>query len=118
VDRILLEGMVFRGRHGVSDEERSRLQPFTVDIDVEADLKRPGSTDRIEDTVDYRRLHAIAKEVVQGEPAHLIEAVADRIASRALQVPGVSSVSVRVAKRPPRMRPLDAAAVHIKRTRG
>lgn len=117
VDRILLQGMVFSGRHGVTDAERARSQRFTVDIEVETSVSRAGRSDRITDTVDYRRLHAIANEVIGGESAHLIEALAERIAARALEVPGVRAVSVRVVKRPVRMRPIDAAAVQIRRTR-
>jgi dihydroneopterin aldolase len=117
VDRILLEGMSFMGRHGVSDAERARPQPFVVDVELEANLARPGKTDRVQDTVDYRLVHTIAREVVEGESAHLIEALAERIAKRALKIPGVSAVSVRVSKQPPRLRPLDAAAVRIRRTR-
>jgi len=117
VDRIRLEGLVFEGRHGVSDEERSRPQPFTVDIEVETDLARAGDTDDVADTVDYRRLRSIARDVITGEPAHLIEALAHRIAARSLEIAAVTAVSVRVAKRPRSMEPLDAAAVEIKRTR-
>ena len=117
VDRIQLEGMVFSGRHGVTDAERARPQRFSVDIEVETSVSRPGRSDRIEDAVDYRRLHAIAKEVIGGESAHLIEALAERIAARALELPRVRAVSVRIAKRPVRMRPIDAAAVEIRRTR-
>jgi len=117
VDRIRLEGMAFDGRHGVSAAERSRPQPFTVDIEVEVDLTRAGATDDIDETIDYRKLRAIAGEVIGGESAHLIEALAERIAARALEIAGVRAVSVRVAKRPASMEPLDAAAVEIKRTR-
>jgi len=117
VDRILLQGMVFSGRHGVTDAERARSQRFTVDIEVETSVSRAGRSDRITDTVDYRSLHAIAKEVIGGESAHLIEALAERIAARALEIAGVRAVSVRVVKRPVRMRPIDAAAVQIRRTR-
>ena len=109
--------MVFSGRHGISAAERARAQPFTVDVELEMNTARAGRSDRIEDTVDYRKVRAIAKQVVEGASAHLIEALADRIARLALEVPGVAAVSVRVAKRPPSMRPLAAAAVHIRRTR-
>jgi dihydroneopterin aldolase len=47
----------------------------------------------------------------------LIETLADRIAVRVLQLPKVDVVAVRVAKRPESMKPIDAAVVHIKRTR-
>jgi dihydroneopterin aldolase len=117
VDRIVLEGMTFSGRHGVRPAERARAQDFKVDVEVETDLKPPGQTDRMEDSVDYRLLRAIAKDVIEGEPVSLIETLANRIAARVLQLPKVDAVSVRVAKRPVSMRPIDAAAVHIKRTR-
>ncbi len=117
MDRIQLEGMVFKGRHGVSDSERARTQEFRVDVELETSLARPGNTDRIADTTDYRVVRAIAKEVVEGDSHHLIESLAETIAKRALKVRGVSAVTVRVAKRPPSMRPLDAAAVRIRRTR-
>ena len=117
VDRILLEGMTFSGRHGVSSAERGRAQEFSVDIEVETDLNLPGRTDRVEDTVDYRLVRTIAMEVIEGESASLIETLADRIAARVLRLPKVDAVSVRIAKRPESMKPIAAAAVHIKRTR-
>jgi dihydroneopterin aldolase len=117
MDRVLLQGMVFSGRHGVTDAERARSQRFTVDIEVETSVKRAGRSDGITDTVDYRRLQVIAKQVIGGESAHLVEALAERIATRALKVDGVRAVTVRVAKRPARMRPIDAAAVEIRRAR-
>jgi dihydroneopterin aldolase len=117
VDRIVLEGMVFSGKHGLTDAERARSQRFTVDIELEADLARAARSDQIEDTIDYRRVRTIAKEVIEGEPAHLIETLAGRIALKALKVPRVAAVSVRVTKRPPSMRPIDGAAVLMRRAR-
>ena len=117
MDRIVLEGMVFSGRHGVTDAERAHSQRFTVDIEVETSVKRAGRSDGITDAVDYRRFYAIAKQVIGGESAHLIEALAERIATRALKVAGVRAVTVRVAKRPVSMRPIEAAAVEIRRAR-
>ena len=108
---------MFDGRHGVGEAERSRPQEFRVDIEVEADLAAAGANDRLEETVDYRELRAIARDVVTGESAHLIEALAHRIAERALRLPRVQGITVRVAKRPASMEPLDAAAVEIRRTR-
>jgi dihydroneopterin aldolase len=117
MDRIQLEGMVFSGRHGVRPAERKEPQEFKVDIKVDADLSEAGRSDKVEDTVDYRPIYAIAKSVVEGESAKLIEALAQRIAERVLELDGVAAVSVRVAKRPQSMRPIDAAAVKIRRTR-
>lgn len=117
VDRIQLEAMSFRGRHGVRPAEREQAQEFLVDVEVECDLRKASRTDDIADTIDYRAIHAIAKEVVEGEPQKLIETLAGRIADRVLQIPGVQKTSVRVAKKPASMQPIGDAAVHISRTR-
>ena len=117
VDRIELRGMSFEGRHGVREAERAHPQEFRVDIDVECDLTRAGLTDRLADTVDYTKVRAIVKEVIEGESAQLMESLASRIAEQVMQVPRVAAVSVRIAKRPASMQPIDAAAVRIERTR-
>lgn len=117
MDRIVLQGMSFQGRHGVRPAEREHPQEFRVDVEVECNLVDAGRTDRLEDTVDYTRIRAAAKEVIEGASFQLIESLAGRIADRVLQLDGVLGVSVTVAKRPESMRPIDAAAVHINRTR-
>jgi dihydroneopterin aldolase len=117
MDRIQLEGMSFQGRHGVRDAEREHAQEFKVDIEVDCDLGEPGRTDKLADTIDYTRIRAIAKQVVEGESVQLLETLATRIADRVLQIARVNAVSVRIAKRPASMQPIDAAAVRINRTR-
>jgi dihydroneopterin aldolase len=101
VDRILMEGMAFFGRHGVFPAERELGARFTVDVELDADLSAAGQSDRLEDTVDYARAYHLVGEVVQGEPCHLLEAVADRIARRLLELDRVQRATVRVRKRPP-----------------
>src|SRR5262245_61415240 len=76
MDRIELRGMSFQGRHGARPTEREQPQEFRVDIEVEAELAEPARTDRLEDTVDYTRLRAIAREVIEGPSHQLIEALA------------------------------------------
>ena len=117
MDRIQLHGMSFQGRHGVRASERERPQEFKVDLEVDCDLHTPGRTDQLEDTIDYTRLRAIAKEIVEGESLSLLETLAARIADQVLDVPNVIGVSVTVAKRPASMQPIESAAVHINRTR-
>jgi dihydroneopterin aldolase len=117
MDRISLEGMSFSGRHGVRPGEREHAQEFKVDVELDADLSDAGRTDRLVDTVDYTQVRAIAKETIEGESVKLLETLATRIADRVLMLPKVTAVAVRVAKRPASMAPIEAAAVHISRTR-
>lgn len=117
MDRLLLHGMAFFGRHGALPAERELGARFTVDVELEADLKRAGASDRLADTVDYARAYREVREVVEGEPCDLLEAVAERIAERLLRIPGVSGATVRVLKRPPLEGEFRAFGVEIRRPR-
>ena len=98
-DRILLEGMVFHGRHGVLPAERELGQPFVVDVELVLDLKAAGLSDDLSKTVDYGEVHRLARQVVEGEPADLTETVAERIANATLEEhPLLEAVRVKVKK--------------------
>src|SRR5215208_4896476 len=79
-DEILLEGMRFYAYHGVNPEERALGQRFTVDIALAVDLRRAGQSDDLADTVSYSAVYKLVREIVEGEPRQLIEAVAEKIA--------------------------------------
>jgi dihydroneopterin aldolase len=98
-DRILLEGMVFHGRHGTLPAERELGQPFVVDVELRLDLRAAGLADDLTRTVDYSEVHRQAKEIVEGPPAGLTETVAERIAAAVLEEhPPVEAVRVKVGK--------------------
>ncbi|MDQ4131736.1 MAG: dihydroneopterin aldolase [Actinomycetota bacterium] len=115
-DRIQLRGLRAVGVHGFLPHERERAQPFEVDLDVAADLRTPGESDDLEDTLDYGALAAAAQGVVTGEHCHLLERLAERIAEEVLSDDRVSSVTVTVKKlRPPVPIDLVSAGVSITR---
>jgi dihydroneopterin aldolase len=119
-DRILLEGMVFHGRHGTLPAERELGQPFVVDVELRLDLRPAGLSDDLTKTVDYGEVHNLAKQVVEGEPVGLTETVAERVASATLEEhPLVESVRVKVKKPAVRLGDtvLDGSAVEILRHR-
>jgi dihydroneopterin aldolase len=111
--------MQFYGYHGVNPEERVLGQPYLVDLAVDLDLRAPGNSDRLEDTVNYSRLYRAAREVVEGERHNLLEAVAEGIAKKLLAEFPVQAVRVTVKKpRPPiKGSVVEYAAVEIYRVR-
>lgn len=118
MDRILLNGLVFFGRHGCHAAERELGQKFTVDIELECDLNEASHSDALEDTVDYVAIYNAAKEIVEGEPAMLLESLAQRIADFALQDDKVLSAWVRIRKPHVAMPgPLDYLGIEITRGR-
>ena len=120
-DRILLEGMVFFGYHGVLPAERELGQRFVVDVELRLDLRPAGLSGDLGLTVDYAEVHRQARRVVEGEPVSLTETVAERISSSILQEhPSVELVKVKVAKPDVRLDDtvLQGSAVEIVRHRG
>jgi dihydroneopterin aldolase len=98
-DRIYLHGMIFEGRHGVSDEERAEVQQIEVDVDVELDLTRPGTSDDLADTVDYRDLFDVCRRVVEERSFRLLEGIAEALAADVLErFPSIETVFVRAKK--------------------
>ena len=116
--RIELASLVVFGHHGFLEEERRLGQRFLVDVWVDVDETAAGS-DRIEDTVDYRRLAALVREVFAGPERLLLEglagACADGIVAR---FPAVGRARVRVRKPDVVLDPpVDYAAVVVERER-
>src|SRR5918994_3486728 len=119
-DRILLEGMVFHGRHGTLPAERELGQPFVVDLELRLNLRPAGLSDDLEQTVDYGEVHRRTKEIVEGPPVNLTETVAERIAAAVLEEhPPVEAVRVKVAKPHVRLGDtvLEGSAVEVLRRR-
>ena len=119
-DRILLEGMIFHGRHGTLPAERELGQPFVVDIELRLDLQAAGLSDDLTQTVDYSEVHRQAKEIVEGPPVNLTETVAERIAGEVMENHlEVEAIRVKVAKPDVRLDDtvLTGSAVEIVRRR-
>ncbi len=115
-DRIELRGLRAVGTHGALPEEQQRAQPFEVDLDVVADLRPAGASDRLADTVDYGALAHAVERVVTEERFQLLERLAERIAEEVRADERVDSVTVTVRKlRPPVAVDLLSAAVTITR---
>jgi dihydroneopterin aldolase len=117
-DRIEVRGLRVVGTHGVLPEERSRGQPFEIDVDVDADLVAAGRTDSLEDAVDYAEVIQRASAVVSDQRFRLLEGLAEGIAEAVLADRRVTSVSVGVRKlRPPVAADVGSVGVRITRSR-
>jgi dihydroneopterin aldolase len=115
---IELRSLVVFGHHGYLEEERRLGQRFLVDlwVDVEGEA---GETDRIEDTVDYRKLASLVREVFAGRERLLLEGLASAVADGILErFPAVSRARARVRKPDVVLDPpVDYAAVVVERSR-
>ena len=113
---IELCGLEIRGRHGVEERERESGQPFLYDLRLE--LAEP-EADRIDETVDYRAVVQLAREVSQGRQFRLLEALAAAVADALLERFPVERAKVRVRKPEVRLdAPVEYAAATVERARG
>lgn len=118
-DRIVVTGIRGTGYHGVFEHERRDGQEFVVDIAIERDLRRPGRSDDLVDTVHYGEVAAEVLARIEGDPFDLIEALAEVIASDILARDGVDAVDVVVHKpQAPVGVPVSDVRVEIRRERG
>jgi dihydroneopterin aldolase len=117
-DRIEIRGLRLVGRHGLLPEERSRSQPFEIDLDLEVDMEGAAASDALADTADYGAAIGVAAAVLAGPPHDLLESLAGAIASAVLADARISRVTVAVRKlRPPVPYEVDSTGVRITRPR-
>ena len=117
-DRILLEGIQVPAALGVTAAERRMRRPVLLDVEIERDLRAPGRSDRIRDTLHYTRVFEVVADVAGNQEHKLVEALGERIAQAILAKFGVDAVTVTVRKPRPIAGVLDYAGVRIRRTSG
>jgi dihydroneopterin aldolase len=84
------------GRHGVHDDERERGQDFLFDVELQVGER--GTSDRLEDAVDYVEVARIVQEVSDGRQYALLEALATAVADELEQRFAPERFRVRVRK--------------------
>jgi 7,8-dihydroneopterin aldolase/epimerase/oxygenase len=116
---IEISGLVLFAKHGVAEEEARLGQRFTLDIDLEVDPVDAVKRDRLDSTVDYGEVIAVADAAFRERRFYLIEAAAAHVANMLLaHFSRVRSVRVRVKKpSAPVAAALDYVAAVVERKR-
>jgi len=98
MDILRLKNIRIFARHGCLDEESRTGAEFLINVSMELDLSKAARTGRIEDTVDYARVHGLILHEMQ-KRENLLERIAYRIARRILEeFPALESVEFSLAK--------------------
>lgn len=97
-DRVVLNGIVGRGHHGVYEFERDQGQDFVVDVTCSMDFRAAAGSDDLADTIDYSALATAVVADIERDPVNLIEVLADRIARTCLRNPRITTATVTVHK--------------------
>ncbi len=94
---VELRGLEVHGRHGVEPDERTRGQRFLFDVSLNV-MSNVATTDRLEDTVDYREVARAVCDISDGRQFALLEALASAVADELIERFDVERVRVRVRK--------------------
>jgi len=93
---VELRGLRLFGRHGVHEHEKRDGQDFV--FDVELAVGERGSSDRLEDAVDYRAVALAVQSVSDARSYNLLEALATDVADELLRRFGAERAVVRIEK--------------------
>ena len=93
---VELHGLRVFGRHGVHAHEKEYGQDFVFDVELRVGER--GTSDRLEDAVDYRAVALAVQDVSDARSYDLLEALAAEIADQLLRRFEAEAVLVRVAK--------------------
>jgi len=117
LDRIYIRDLAVRCIVGVFPEERTAKQDVIINIVLSVDLTKAGETDRLEDTVDYKRLKKNVLALAEESKFFLVEKLAAAVADICLAASTVQQVTVTIDK-PGALRFARSVAVEITRSRG
>lgn len=119
MDTIFLKGIVLHAHHGVLAEEQRLGQRFILHLEMDLDLSRAGSSDRLEDSVNYASVYELAASIATQQRFNLLEALAEAIASGLLaNFPPLQAVRITIEKpSAPIAGVLECAGVTLRRSR-
>lgn len=98
MDTIFLSGLTTECIIGIWDWERRVRQKVVVDVEMGADVRRAAQSDRIEDTLDYKRVAKRLLQFIGDSEFQLVETLAERIAELVITEFAVPWVRVRLNK--------------------
>lgn len=119
MDKIIMQGLSFFGRHGLLPGEKNKLQPFKIDLVLFLDLEKAGHRDDITCTIDYGLVYQEVQHIVEEESYNLIETLAEQISRQVLvRFPLLAALETTVYKpEAPIKGEFDHMAVQIYRSR-
>jgi 7,8-dihydroneopterin aldolase/epimerase/oxygenase len=117
--KIHLEGIRFRGRHGVSRAERGLLQDFIATVEIELPIGALPKTDTLSRVFDYGKLAEMVVDEGTKTSYRLLETLAQRVIARILEDSPAVSATVCVKKfGPPTAVSVDSASIELRGRRG
>lgn len=118
VNQIIIERLEFRGRCGVTPEERARLQALAVDLELDCQFESAGRSDDLRHTVDYAIVAERVVELGTNQESQLLEALAERLVTALFEEFRVDRIKLWLRKlHPPIPQITRSMGITVERTR-
>lgn len=98
MDIVFIEDLRIETVIGIYDWEKQIKQTVALDLEMAFDNRVPAATDRIEDTLDYKRVSKRLIAFVGESRFELVETLAERCAEIVMREFGVPWLRLRLAK--------------------
>ncbi len=95
---IRLKNIQIYAYHGAHAHEREHGARFEIDVELLADVDRAVTSDDLADTIDYVKLQEVVVAISTANRYHLLESLADAMATELLARFQAREVIVRVRK--------------------
>src|SRR5205085_10152434 len=111
-----VRGLRVLGTHGVPPQEKTRAQPFELDLDLRFDMTAAADSDDLNDAVDYGAVIDAVVAVISGPSVELLERLARLVGDATLAVDKrIESVEVAIRKLEPPV-PYEIASAGVRLT--
>ena len=118
MDKLRVLNLKIPAKHGVYEFEKDKDRLFELDLEMLADLSKPGQTDNLNDTINYDEVISLATELFIDKDYNLIEAVGEEICQRLLKKFPIDKVIVKIRKpHAPIIANFDTVEVEIERSK-
>ncbi len=117
MDIIKIKNLEVFSNHGVLKEENVLGQKFLISADIYLDTRKAGTTDDINDSVNYSEICHLVKNIMEKNTFKLIETAAEKLATAILLEYGLIKKIVLEVKKPwaPILLPLEYVSVTVER---
>lgn len=115
--KIVIEEMEFYAFHGHYQEEQIVGNRFLVDLEMDADLSGPASSDNLNDAVNYQQAYQIIKNEMRRTKSNLLENIGKRILDALYtEMEGIEKATIRIRKlNPPMGGPIKSVGIKMSR---
>src|SRR4051812_10109661 len=96
--KIYIKDLVARGKHGFHQHEKEKAQSFKISVELDADNDVAGTSDELDDTLNWSLLRDEIVRIVERNSFNLIERLAREISDQLLKEKFVRKVVVKIDK--------------------